>query len=161
MPAINVLPDPDDREIATLERRLIDEGFVPVTLGDAPDWLIVKVASTGASFGETDNWFEIEPGYFDAEDREEPLFDLAAGGLGKGIRQTWTPLWAVLVHDAGCDFFTHAAQNPRFRPSFHTVLASLDLEAQAALVAVYQLGGLRATRRMLLPRYVEAERCAR
>ncbi len=126
-----------------LEQQFIAANYVPVYLDDIPSWVPTKSIHSRCAVDFKENVIFFIP-QMDAK-------------LPDGL-QIWTPLWAFLVHDAGVEFFAEGARARSFGFRFEIVLDAIrdDKEARAALLTAYQLGGLRATRQMLFPKYEAA-----
>ncbi len=123
-----------------LERQLVAEHYIPVQFMKLPIWVPTKAFRSRAAVDVADNAFDV-------------IFQ--ADAMLPKDKQIWTPLWVALVHDTGHEFFAEGAHAHSFGARFELVLAAFrnDNEACAALLTAYQLGGFRATRRVLFPRY--------
>lgn len=126
-----------------LERQLVAEHYVPIQFMSIPDWVSTKVVCTCAAVDVGENAFDIL-----FQNPSKPSKEL----------QIWTPLWVAIVHDAGHEFFAEGSHARGFGPRFEHVLELFrnDKEARSALLTAYQLGGFRATRRVLFPKYENA-----
>ncbi len=139
-----------DEQIAAmndLERELVAAHYVPIQFMKLPAWVPTKAFRTRASADIGENAIEIR--------LVENALELAFQEPPPKDKQIWTPLWVALVHDAGHEFFAEGAHARGFSARFESVLEAFrnDNEARAALLTAYQLGGFRATRRVLFPRY--------